>query len=88
MIYLHEAVCENGRVRHWANEIESGEGSEFEKASYRIRQMPTDILYDDAADVIPCKYTYEETDIPIEHEGQEVSDDAVFHRTGEFPAEQ
>lgn len=32
-----------------------------------IRQIETGNLYEDAMDVIPCKYTYEETDIPIEH---------------------
>ena len=31
-----------------------------------IRQVETDILYEDAVDVIPCKYTYEESDVPIE----------------------
>lgn len=32
----------------------------------KLRQIETQVLYDDAVDVIPCKYTYEETDIPIE----------------------
>lgn len=32
-----------------------------------IKQVETGNLYEDAMDVIPCKYTYEETDIPIEH---------------------
>lgn len=32
-----------------------------------IKQIETGNLYEDAMDVIPCKYTYEETDIPIEH---------------------
>lgn len=32
----------------------------------KIRQMETDILYDEAIDVEPLRYTYEETDIPIE----------------------
>ena len=31
-----------------------------------IRQVETDILYEDAVDVIPCRYTYEESDVPIE----------------------
>lgn len=30
-----------------------------------LRQVETGILYEDAVDVIPCKYTYEETDVPI-----------------------
>ena len=32
----------------------------------KIRQLETDILYDEAIDVEPLRYTYEETDIPIE----------------------
>lgn len=34
----------------------------------KLRQIETQVLYDDAVDVIPCKYTYEETDIPIDEE--------------------
>lgn len=30
-----------------------------------IRQIETGILYEDAVDNVPCKYTYEETDEPI-----------------------
>lgn len=32
----------------------------------KIRQIETGILYDDAVDVIPCRYTYEESNEPIE----------------------
>lgn len=31
-----------------------------------IRQVETGIEYSDAVDVAPCRYTYEETDVPIE----------------------
>ena len=31
----------------------------------KIRQIETGELYEDAVDVIPCPYTYEETDEPI-----------------------
>ncbi len=31
-----------------------------------IRQVETGIEYAEAIDVIPCRYTYEETDKPIE----------------------
>jgi len=34
----------------------------------KIRQLETDILYDEAIDVEPLRYTYEETEIPIEEE--------------------
>jgi hypothetical protein len=37
----------------------------------KLRQVETDILYDDAVDVIPCRYTYEETDVPVEAEEEE-----------------
>lgn len=30
-----------------------------------IRQIETGVLYADAVDTIPCRYTYEETDEPI-----------------------
>lgn len=39
-----------------------------------IRQEETGNLYDIAIDVIPCRYTYTETDIPIpEEEGDDDS---------------
>ncbi len=40
-----------------------------------IKQLETGALYEDAVDVIPCKYTYEETDIPIENEDEATSED-------------
>ena len=33
-----------------------------------MKQVETGILYDDAVDLIPCKYTYEETAIPVERD--------------------
>lgn len=33
-----------------------------------LRQIETGRLYEDATDIVPCPYTYEETDIPIEQE--------------------
>lgn len=33
-----------------------------------LMQVETGIMYGDAIDVIPCKYTYTETDTPIESE--------------------
>lgn len=32
----------------------------------KIRQVETGIIYEDAVDIVPCPYTYEETDDPIE----------------------
>lgn len=39
----------------------------------KLRQIETGILYDDAVDVIPCRYTYEETDEPIESVDEEAT---------------
>ena len=44
------------RIRHYSD------------AGMMIRQIETDRLYEDAVDRVPCRWTYEETDIPIETE--------------------
>lgn len=44
---------ENNRIRHYSD------------SGMKIRQVETGIVYDDAVDVLPCKYTYEETDEPV-----------------------
>lgn len=33
---------------------------------FKIRQIETGIIYDEAVDLYPCKYTYEVTDIPLD----------------------
>ena len=38
----------------------------YSDSHMKIRQIETNILYDDAMDITPCPYTYEETDIPVE----------------------
>lgn len=40
----------------------------YSDQGFMIRQNETNILYNDAIDIIPCQYTYSETDIPIEGE--------------------
>lgn len=35
---------------------------------YKIKQVETGNIYDEAIDVMPCRYTYEETDELIEKE--------------------
>lgn len=42
------------RVRHYSDQ------------NFKIRQVETGRIYDDAVDPYPCKWTYEETDEPIE----------------------
>lgn len=47
------------RIRHYSDE------------GMMIRQVETGIIYQDAVDKIPCRYTYEETNTPIpEQEGE------------------
>ena len=51
-----EELIEEGRVKHYSD------------AGMMIRQIETGILYEDAVDILPCRFTYEETDVPIEVE--------------------
>lgn len=44
------------RIRHYSD------------AGFMIYQVETGNLYEDAVDVVPCPYTYEETETPIERE--------------------
>lgn len=38
----------------------------YSDLNLKIKQVETNKIYNDALDSIPCNYTYEETDIPIE----------------------
>lgn len=49
-------TLENNRIRHYSD------------SGFRILQNETGLVYDDAVDVMPCRYTYTETDEPIEVE--------------------
>ena len=52
-----EEIIENGeRVLH------------FSDIGMKIKQIETGIVYESAIDVVPCRYTYEETNEPIEME--------------------
>lgn len=57
------------RIRHYSDE------------GYKIRQVETGAVYDDAIDVVPCRYTYEETDILVEDEIE--ADEALSILMGE-----
>ena len=48
-----EEIISEKLVRHYSDE------------NMMIKQNETGILYSDAIDTIPCRYTYEETDILI-----------------------
>lgn len=67
MIYLHEKQLSERLVRHWASDSENGE-----EATHYIRQIETGILYSDAIDTLPCRYTYEATEIPIEKDTEAI----------------
>lgn len=44
----------------------------YSDSGHKIRQVETDIIYDEAIDTIPCRYSYEETDEFVqEEEGEE-----------------
>lgn len=45
----------------------------YSDAGMKLHQIETGILYDDAVDVIPCPYTYEESDEPIESVDEEAT---------------
>lgn len=51
---LNSYTMEDGRIRHYSD------------AGLAIRQVETGNVYADAVDVAPVRYTYEETDIPLE----------------------
>ena len=52
---IREELIESGqRVHHWSD------------TGYKIVQVETGIVYDDAVDIVPCRYTYEETGEPVE----------------------
>lgn len=56
-----ELVDNQTRIKHYSDK------------NVMLLQKETGKIYVDAVDVIPCKYTYEETDTPIENE--EISED-------------
>lgn len=49
----------------------------YSDSGFKIRQVETGILYDEANDVVPCRYTYEETDIPENQEEEEPEEEEV-----------
>ena len=42
----------------------------FSDEGMMLRQVETDIVYVEAIDLVPCRYTYEETDVPNEAEAE------------------
>ncbi len=63
----------DGRILHYSD------------AGMMLRQIETGNLYEDAADIQPLRYSYEETDIPIpDHEEEATAEDyeAALNRLG------
>ena len=58
MIELKTIYLENNLIKHYA---EDSQGNK-----YYILQVETGIIYPEAIDVIPCRYTYVVTDKKIE----------------------
>lgn len=50
---IAELIENEERIHHYSDE------------GFKILQIETGHIYEDAIDVMPCRYTYEETDIPI-----------------------
>lgn len=44
----------DGRIRHYSDQ------------GLKILQVETGNIYEDAVDIVPCPYTYEETDEPVD----------------------
>jgi hypothetical protein len=54
---VKEIIGEN-LIRHYSDQ------------GFKIKQLETGILYDEAVDLVPCQYTYEETNKRIEEEDE------------------
>lgn len=48
----------------------------YSDSNFKIRQVETGTVYDDAVDVRPCRFTYEETDEKIEEDESDLADKA------------
>ena len=67
-----EYVDNGNRIRHYSD------------SGFRILQNETGIVYDDAVDVLPCKYTYTETDEPIPAETDEATEQDYLNALNEL----
>ena len=57
-----EYLNDGNLIRHYSDE------------GKMLLQMETGAQYSEAVDVAPCRYTYTETDIPIEGDGEEATE--------------
>jgi len=51
---IKSEIIDDMVIRHWSD------------IGMKIKQIETNNLYNDAVDILPCAFTYEETDIPID----------------------
>ena len=49
----------------------------YSDAGFMLLQVETGAMYSDPIDVVPCKYTYEETEEPVEGD-EEITDEEFF----------
>ena len=47
----------------------------FSDEGFVLLQVETGAMYDEPIDLVPCRYTYEETDIKIEAEPEQVEEE-------------
>ena len=40
----------------------------YSDSGMKLLQVETGTMYDEAIDIVPCKYTYEETETPVEQD--------------------
>jgi hypothetical protein len=59
---LTEYLNDNTLIKHYSD------------AGYMLLQVETGMKYSDPVDVVPCRYTYEETNELIEAEGESMSE--------------
>lgn len=58
--------CHYGVRVEYTEDDEGNIISKEEKEHYMIKQLPTNIIYAEAVDLYPCKYTYEVTEEVVE----------------------
>lgn len=58
-----ELLNDGTLIKHYSNE------------GFMIRQIETDSVYEETIDLVPCVYTYEETDIKIETEVEQTEEE-------------
>ena len=53
----------------------------YSDAGFMLLQVETGIKYSDPVDVVPCRYTYEETEEKIDNDKNTAVDDDKLHKS-------